>query len=88
MSQFQQDIDLNNEFSKISTWLEGNKLSLNISKTKYTLFHSPHHAGQPPRVSLHGTAIECVDKFNFLGVTLDKYMKWLAHVDKLSNKIL
>ena len=31
---------MNKELRKVATWFKGNKLSLNISKTKYYLFHS------------------------------------------------
>ena len=31
---------MNKELRKVATWFKGNKLSLNISKTKYFLFHS------------------------------------------------
>ena len=31
---------MNIELDKISTWFKANKLSLNVSKTKFTLFHS------------------------------------------------
>ena len=31
---------MNEELIKVATWFKANKLSLNISKTKYPLFHS------------------------------------------------
>ena len=30
---------MNNELAKINEWFKANKLSLNIKKTKFTLFH-------------------------------------------------
>ena len=30
---------MNNELEKVSVWFKANKLSLNVSKTKYSLFH-------------------------------------------------
>ena len=35
------DIILNNELCIISDWLSSNKLSLNVKKTKYMVFHTP-----------------------------------------------
>ena len=35
------DIILNNELCTISDWLSSNKLSLNVKKTKYMVFHTP-----------------------------------------------
>ena len=31
---------MNEELRKVATWFKANKFSLNISKTKYSLFHS------------------------------------------------
>ena len=31
---------MNEKLRKVATWFKANKLSLNISKTKYSLFHS------------------------------------------------
>ena len=39
------DIILNNELCKISDWLSSNKLSLNVKKTKYMVFHTPQKKG-------------------------------------------
>ena len=33
--------NMNNKLSKVSVWFKANKLSLNKSKTKYSLFHLP-----------------------------------------------
>ena len=33
--------NINTELHKISEWLKINKLSLNVNKTKFTLFHMP-----------------------------------------------
>ena len=31
----------NSELRKVNKWLEANKLSININKTNYIIFHSP-----------------------------------------------
>ena len=36
------DIIINMELSKINEWLEMNKLSLNIAKSKFMVFHTQH----------------------------------------------
>ena len=33
---------VNNELKKVQKWLEANQLALNIEKTNFVLFHSPH----------------------------------------------
>ena len=31
--------------------------------------------------------IECVDSFNFLGITIDKHVNWVAHTNKVASRI-
>ncbi len=38
-----------------------------------------------PRLKLADTEIESVDQFNFLGLTLDNYLNWDAHINTLTN---
>ena len=51
-----------------------NRLSINISKTKYIIFHPRQkdikHATLAP--ALNGDKIERVDNFNFLGMGIDR----------------
>ncbi len=43
---------INMELSKIIDWLIVNKLSLNIPKTKYTVFHSKQKRINPPKFKM------------------------------------
>ena len=36
------DVNINYELSKISNWLILNMLSINVSKSKFIVFHMPH----------------------------------------------
>ena len=44
------EVKINNELSKISEWLSSNKLSLNIKKTKFMVFHTPQRRVNYPVV--------------------------------------
>ena len=84
--------DINTELIKISDWLKVNRLSLNVGKTKYMLFHSIKKKINFPEQGIHinGTAIERVQTFNieyFLGLCLDSQMTWQAHINALAGKI-
>ena len=81
------DTLLNNELSKFSKWLDLNKLSLNVAKTKYMLFSPPNKNITYPQLKINNRVIECVKEFDFLGVLLDANMKWHSHVNKISKKI-
>ena len=67
------DIIINKELAKINEWLEINKLSLNVTKTKFMVFHTQHkhRAIKPPVPKINNTNIEKVEQFKFLGLPLD-----------------
>ena len=81
--------NINTELNKISDWLKVNRLSLNVGKTKYMLFHSIKKKINFPEQGIHinGKAIERVQTFNFLGLYLDSQMTWQAHINALAGKI-
>ena len=81
--------NINKELKAIQEWLEINKLSLNIKKTKFMLFHHPHRNIESitPHLNIHDTEIEQVSEFNFLGLTIDEHLNWRPHLDKISGKI-
>ena len=79
---------LNDELEKIiSYWLLVNKLSLNKLKSKFMLFHQPQKRVTIPKLKINNTLIECVDEFNYLGLIINKHLKWNSLVNKIGNKI-
>ena len=78
---------INNELCKIPLWLKLNKLSLNIGKTRAMVFHQPQRNVSIPNVILDNTSVQIVNTFNFLGINLNKNMRWDFHVNNISNKI-
>ena len=72
------DIIINTELAKINEWLEINKLSLNVTKSKFMLFHTQHNhrAIKPPVPKINNTNIQKVEQFKFLRLTLDSNLKW------------
>jgi hypothetical protein len=81
------NIILNNELTAISNWLKLNKLSLNISKTKAMMFLTPQRHANLPELYIDDSQIEFVSNFNFLGVILNKHLKWNSHIDMIAKKI-
>ena len=81
---------VNRELAKVSDWLAVNKLSLNVNKTKYMIFHTkqkhlPLH--QLPYVMINNQPVERVEDFSFLGVLIDHNLRWSKHVNYVSNKL-
>ena len=67
--------------------LEQNKLALNISKTKFMVFHTSNRAVQYPNLKINNTDIEHVFEFNFLGVMFNSQMNWNTHINYIASKI-
>ena len=76
------------ELAKVYDWLAVNKLSLNVSKTKYVIFHTinKRFQGVIPDLEINEIPLEIVKK-NFLGLQLNENMSWKPHIDLLSNKL-
>ncbi len=62
-------------------------LSLNISKCKYIIFHTPQRKINPLYLKINDNVIDRVKEFNFLGLTLDENLNWKSHINIISNKI-
>ena len=80
---------INNELKEIQKWLELNKLSLSVKRTKYMIFHNRQRdtINHIQKLELNGEPLVGVHDFNFLGLTIDQHMTWNAHIQKISNKI-
>ena len=81
------EILLNTELTKISDWLSSNKLSLNVKKTMFMVFHNPQRRVNYPILKSNNVNIERVSQFNFMGVILASSSKWDKHVAHASLKI-
>ncbi len=82
---------INSELDKISNWLIVNKLSPNVTKTKFSIFHKKKPTKKPCitalEIKLQNVIIERVTNFNFLGLILNENVSWKPHCDKISNNI-
>ena len=67
--------------------LHVNKLSLNISKSKFIVFRSARKQTPIPLIQIDNNVIECVENFNFLGLIIIKQLKWNDHIDHIVLKI-
>ena len=81
------ELKLNTELDKISKWLKVNKLSLNVSKTKYMIFHPKNKVVPDLNLFLESDRLERVTKFDFLGIVVDECLTWNNHILKIQMKI-
>ena len=85
------DIAINNlinlELKNISDWFRTNKLSLNIEKTKFMIFHRPRTTPPTLNLTIDETQLEQVNTFKFLGLLLNQNMTWTDHIKLVRSKI-
>ena len=79
------------ELITIQNWFNANKLSLNVSKTKYSFFHSLFSADniplRLPELKIGNTVIKREENMKFLGVLLDENLTWRPHIKCIESKI-
>ena len=74
-------------YTLLREWLSTNKLSLNIAKKKYILFHTIKRNVIYPILKVYESNIERVTQFIFLGVKLHSHVTWNKHINHISMKI-
>lgn len=77
------------DFKSVSLWFQQNKLSLNVSKTKYIPFAS-YVSGLPDMGPLdisQNISIPSAVSMKYLGLTLDSNLKWDAYAQELTMKL-
>ena len=79
---------VNKELRKVKLWLDVNKLSLNIDKTNFIIFNSPHHpSSDTVNIKIGNYPIKQSRYVKFLGVLLDENLTWKYHLIELSKKL-
>lgn len=83
------NVIINEEMDKLCTWFTANKLSLNVKKTNYIVFHNKYKKYIPNsmNVILNSCVISEVDKTKFLGIIIDSKLSWKFHIDHICCKI-
>jgi hypothetical protein len=82
---------VNEELKKVNEWFICNKLSLNVQKTKFSLFHKPSKTKEIPfilpNLLMNKTNIKRQISVNFLGVNFDEKLSWKVHINSIEKKI-
>ena len=73
----------------IENWLLANRLSLNIDKTHFLVFRTPHTT--PPShnltLSIRNQPISLKSQTKFLGILFDRHLSWKPHMEFVLRKI-
>ena len=82
---------MNEELQKFNIWFKANKLSLNVDKTKFTLFHKASQSEnlplKLPDLFMNNTLIERRDSLKFLGIIIDETLSWKNHINIIESKL-
>lgn len=80
--------EIGETLESVSKWLECNNLKVNIEKTQLIQFQTHDNANHNQLIINHNNTILAEsDSTIFLGVTIDKFCNWKAHVDKVCLKL-
>ena len=84
---------LNEDLQRLDVWLRGNKLSMNVVKTKSLLIASNQkhkhfrESGEKLALKIRGRDIEATPHIKYLGVYIDDTLNWKKQIQLISNKI-
>ena len=74
----QKQSKLNRDIAVLQAWLQVNKLSLNVKKSKYFII------GSHDRLGNLSHSLERAKTYMYLGVDLDESLSWDSHLDNIN----
>ena len=81
-------IDITNvELEKVRQWIISNKLTINVGKTHYLIFHRRRLPHEVEHIVLGGEILERSQNTKFLGVIIEDSLKWDKHIQLIISKI-
>ena len=79
---------VNKELKNIFLWLNVNRLSLNVRKTNFIIFH-PYNKPLKQHITLKINNKAIMEKYSikYLGVIIDSHLNWKKHISTVTKKI-
>ena len=80
---------MNHELKNLVTWMNANKLSLNVSKTHFIIFRSPGMRKPifTEKLNINGSELLQESQTKFLGLIVDQKFTWGPHINYIRKKI-
>ena len=80
---------LNEDLASLSKWLDRNVMKANVSKTKTMILGTSTRINRIRDVNIimNGTAVERVNTFKYLGITIDANLKWNDQINNICRKM-
>ena len=61
-------------------WIDGNGMQMNVTQTQLMCGHNKKHLEDQVEVRIGETLLQKQNSVKYLGVTVDKYQNWKAHI--------
>ncbi|KAJ0003141.1 hypothetical protein NQD34_018181 [Periophthalmus magnuspinnatus] len=71
----------------VCDWLKSSCLHLNVTKTMCMFFSKSANRERDPVVMVDGQALQVVQEYKYLGVTMDSQLSFKKHIKNVRNKI-
>ena len=84
---------INNDLSKLDTWLQGNKLTLNVAKTHSMLVSTKQKhkmlesQNEKLILKIRNKELDKVQNTKYLGLQIDSSLVWKEHIKTVSTKV-
>ena len=79
--------NLNHDLQCLFEWFNTNLRTLNTSKCKFIIFGSSRKLKNTEiSIKINQSALEKVDSYKYLGVTVNQSMNWTDHIDSIISK--
>ena len=81
---------INTELQQLYIWLRANKLTLNLAKTYYMIFHRARIKNKDFALGIfyiNNCALKEGENCKYLGIILDTRISWVEHITYVKNKI-
>ena len=81
---------LNLDLENVHNWLRANKVTLNVTKTKFMVIGSRQRINtltDSPTITINDNQVSQATTAKSLGVTIDNKLDWSSHIDKLTRKV-
>ena len=82
------ELHLNEQLCKVNQWLCVNKLSLNVEKSNFVIFHPPQKkVNYSISLLINNNILRQENSIRYLGIIMDSNLNWKEHVHELCKKI-
>ena len=78
---------LNEELEKCDIWIKANKLTLNLKKTHFMIFHRSRIKCEGVQITIRNENIKETNSIKLLGIIVDNKLKWHEHIIYIKNKV-